>query len=124
MICQDRSIISKPTSNAIIFQYGYAVKRKNCVKAEDRHKVRLDNFDKSDHEQHIEKCVSGSGIYFGFRGAIEHAMLKIEDVCLGTYPKGSDFEGYQYFSVAQLVDKTHALSAENGYRRSMMIKIF
>ena len=83
--------------------------------------MRLDNFDESDHEQHIEKCVSGSDIYFGFRGAIEHAMLKIEDVCLGTYPKGSDFEGYQYLAVAQLVDKIYALGAENGYRRSTAV---
>ena len=69
------------------------------------------------HNQHIEKCISGSGIYFGFRGAKEHTMLKIEDVSVGPYPKGSKFEGYLYFAVANLVDKTHALSAENGYRR-------
>ena len=44
-------------------------------------------------------------------------MLKVEDVSIGPYPKGSNFEGYLYFAVANLVDKTHALSAENGYRR-------
>ena len=79
--------------------------------------MRLDIFDESDHNQHIEKCIAGSGIYFGFRGAKEHTMLKVEDVSIGNYPKGSNFEGYLYFAVANLVDKTHALSAENGYRR-------
>ena len=79
--------------------------------------MRLDIFDESDHNQHIEKCVVGCGVYFGFRGAKEDAMLKIKDLSIGTYPKGSDFEGCSYFAVANLVDKTHALSAENGYRR-------
>ena len=64
--------------------------------------MRLDKFDESDHNQHIEKCVVGCGVYFGFRGAKEHAMLKIEDVSTGTYLKGSDFEGYSYFAVANL----------------------
>jgi hypothetical protein len=64
----------------MILQEGFAVKRKNCIMAEDRHKVRLDMFDESDHEQYVEKCICGSGTYFGFRGAQEHAMLKIEDV--------------------------------------------
>ena len=43
----------------MIFQEGHSVKRKNCVTAEDRYKVRLDKFVESDHEQHIEKSVLG-----------------------------------------------------------------
>ncbi len=97
MICQIKVLfvsyfhICKLASNAIIFQDGYAAKRKNRVTAEDRH-MRHGKFDESDHEQDIEN-VYGSSIYFGlaFRGAIEQAMLKIED--------DFDFEGYQYFPV-------------------------
>ena len=76
--------------------------------------MRHGKFDESDHEQDIEN-VSGSSIYFGlgFRGSIEQAMLKIED--------DFDFEGYQYFVAAQLVDQAHALSAENSDRRSIAV---
>ena len=100
------------TSHALISQDGYAVKRKNCIKAEDRHKVRLDKFDESDHNQHIEKCVVGCGVYFGFRGAKEHVMLKIEDVSTGTYLKGSDFEGSSYFAFALISKATHTLQSQ------------
>ena len=41
-------------------QYVHAV---NSIKAEDRHNVCLDKFDKSDHNQHIEKSIAGSGVY-------------------------------------------------------------
>lgn len=46
----------------------------------------------------------------------------------GTYPQDSDFAGYQYIGLHNLLDKTHKLTVNNSYRRdtegSMRIPIF
>ena len=49
------------------------------------------------------------GSFFALRGCQEHADLSLSNVEIDDYPPGSDFQGYKFIGLTNLVDKSHKL---------------
>ena len=71
----------------------------------DSDKLCLSSFDESDPIQHIMKILFGFGIYFGFRGRMEHAKMHVSHIQTGVFEKGHQFEGKRFVGVRTLLDK-------------------
>ena len=83
----------------------------------DAQKVCISAFDEEDPKQHTMKILFGCGIYFGFRGRLEHHALEKAHIGVGTFEKGHRFENLQYVGVRVINDKTNRITLHNPYSR-------
>jgi hypothetical protein len=83
----------------------------------DAQKVCISAFDEDDPKQHTMKILFGCGVYFGFRGRLEHHALEKAHIGVGTFEKGYRFEDMQYVGVRVIDDKTNRITLHNPYSR-------
>jgi hypothetical protein len=83
----------------------------------DAQKVCISAFDEDDPKQHTMKILFGCGVYFGFRGRLEHHALEKAHIGVGTFEKGHRFEDMQYVGVRVINDKTNRITLHNPYSR-------
>ena len=96
----------------------YAVKKKNIVLPSDVKKVKLSILDESDPIQHIQKVMTGCGIYFAFRGRDEHSYLRQSDAYRGYFEPEHACAGRKFVGIGGLkTDKKHKVSTHNNYVR-------
>ena len=72
--------------------------------------IDLSKFDENDPREHQMKLLVGCGLYYGFRGQVEHTNLEVSNFTHGSFPSNHPFSGYDYFGIDGLLDKTHQLS--------------
>ena len=82
-------------------------------------KIDLSVFDEDIPEHHIMKLLFVCGIFFGFRGNEEHTFLQVRHFIKGEYPKGHTFKGKTWYGIDCITDKTHKLSKNTPYVRSI-----
>ena len=80
-------------------------------------KFRMSVFDENDPAQMQEKLLVCFGMCAGFRGCMEHAMLKVTDVVSGIFPSDhSTFPDIEWWGLKTLnSDKTTALGMYCNY---------
>ena len=73
----------------------------------DAEKVCISMFDESDPAQHTMKILFGSGIYFEFRGRLDHNALEVDHIGQGVFEEGHLYAGKQFISIRVVNDKTN-----------------
>ena len=74
-------------------------------------------FDESDPKQHTMKVLFGCGLYFGFRGRMEHHDLLKRNIGTGIFEEGHQFSGMKYVAVRMMNDKTNKITLHNPRER-------
>ena len=105
---------------SFFYKYGYAVKDSKCTMShDDINKIDLSLLDEDNPEEHIIKMLFICGIFFGFRGEVEHTMLEVRRITSGVFPEGHKWAGIQWFGIDFIIDKSNHLSIHKPYVRSI-----
>ncbi len=67
--------------------------------------------------EHQCKLMGIFGAYFGLRGRKEHAFLSVNNLTHGVFEEGHPFEGYMFYGLQDLFDKSNKLTFSNQYAR-------
>ena len=78
-------------------------------------------FDENDPTQFQMKIMSIFGALFGLRGRKEHAQLTLNNLTYGEFEAGHAFEGFKYYGIQGLYDKSCKLTIFNQTARETNI---
>ena len=84
---------------------------KDTMKVKD-----LTVFDEKDPEQHVIKLLYGLGRVIGCRGG-EYTNFLVSQILHGEFTEDHDWNGYSWFAINGMTDKTHKLSVHNPHVR-------
>ena len=102
--------------------FGGGVNKKQLKESEQDKLNQIAYLDETDIETHQIKLLFENVMGWGLRGSEEHSILEVKHVEYGVLEERHEFAGSEWYGYDHFVDKSHKLSANNGYVRDNRVR--